>query len=415
MDLLEDIKWRGLYKDVTDFDQLEKLMHKKATIYCGFDPTAASLHIGHLVPVLMLKRFHDAGHRVIVLVGGGTGLIGDPSGRSSERNLLDLETSLTNAAGIKKQLGRFLNFDDAKRAIMVNNYDWISKINVIEFLRDYGKCFPVNYMLAKDTIARRLESGISYTEFSYTILQALDFYTLYKKENCQIQMGGSDQWGNLTSGTELIRRLEGNVDIVAFTLPLILKADGTKFGKSAEGTLWLDADLTSPYALYQYFLNTMDEDIIHYLKVFTFLSQKEIMSYERLVLEEPHLRAAQKRLAYELVAIIHGKEAANEAVRMSEVLFGGTIRELSYQQLKICLNGVPSLKIDESKSLIDVLIALRAASSKREARELLAKGSYSLNGEKVSDPDLLLEPSLAIESKLLVIRRGKKNYYLVEF
>ena len=228
-------------------------------------------------------------------------------------------------------------------------------------------------------------------------------------------MGGSDQWGNLTSGTELIRRLEGNVDIVAFTLPLILKADGTKFGKSAEGTLWLDADLTSPYALYQYFLNTMDEDIIHYLKVFTFLSQKEIMSYERLVLEEPHLRAAQKRLAYELVAIIHGKEAANEAVRMSEVLFGGTIRELSYQQLKICLNGVPSLKIDESKSLIDVLVALRAASSKREARELLAKGSYSLNGEKVSDPDLLLEPSLAIESKLLVIRRGKKNYYLVEF
>lgn len=415
MNLLDEMKWRGLYKDVTDLELLDKLIKEKATIYCGFDPTGPSLHIGHLVPVLMLKRFHDEGHRVIAVVGGGTGLIGDPSGRSSERNLLSLETSLENAASLKKQLGRFLDFSDPKHAIMVNNYDWLSKINMIEFLRDYGKCFPINYMLAKDTVARRLESGLSYTEFSYMIIQAIDFYTLYKNEHCQLQIGGSDQWGNLTSGIELIRRKEGECEVCAITMPLITKSDGTKFGKSAGGALWLDKEKTSPYALYQYFLNTADADVIHYMKVFTFLDQMTIKGYEKGVIEEPHLRAAQKKLAYEIVATIHSKEDADEAVMMSEVLFGGDIKKLSYSQLKVCLNGVPYLKIEEKMPLVDLLVNLKAASSKREARELLSKGTYSLNGEKIMDVNFEVEPSFAINQKLLVIRRGKKNYYIAEF
>jgi len=415
MNLLEEMQWRGLYKDVTDLEMLHKLIDEKATIYCGFDPTGPSLHIGHLVPVLMLKRLHDAGHRVITVVGGGTGLIGDPSGRNSERSLLSLQTSLDNAAALKKQLGRFLNFDDPNKAIMVNNYDWLSKINMIEFLRDYGKCFPINYMLAKDTVARRLESGISYTEFSYMIIQAIDFYTLYKNEHCQLQLGGSDQWGNLTSGIELIRRLEGESEVCAITMPLITKADGTKFGKSAGGALWLDKNMTSPYALYQYFLNTADADVIHYLKVFTFLSQEEIHEYERGVIEEPHLRAAQKKLAFEIVKTIHSEEDANEAVMMSEVLFGGEIQKLSYDQLKICLSGVPSLKLEAEMPFVDLLVELKAASSKREARELLAKGTYSLNGEKVFDTNLVINRENGIDNKLLVIRRGKKNYYIAEF
>ena len=415
MNLLEEMQWRGLYKDVTDLEMLHKLMDEKATIYCGFDPTAPSLHIGHLVPVLMLKRLHDAGHRVIIVVGGGTGLIGDPSGRNSERSLLSLQTSLDNAAALKKQLGRFLNFADPTKAIMVNNYDWLSKINMIEFLRDYGKCFPINYMLAKDTVARRLESGISYTEFSYMIIQAIDFYTLYKNEHCQLQLGGSDQWGNLTSGIELIRRLEGESEVCAITMPLITKADGTKFGKSAGGALWLDKNMTSPYALYQYFLNTADADVIHYLKVFTFLLQEEIHEYERGVIEEPHLRAAQKKLAFEIVKTIHSEEDANEAVMMSEVLFGGEIQKLSYEQLKICLSGVPSLKLEAEMPFVDLLVELKAASSKREARELLAKGTYSLNGEKVFDTNLVINKENGIDNKLLVIRRGKKNYYIAEF
>lgn len=414
MGLLEEMQWRGLYKDVTDLETLKKLLDSKATIYCGFDPTGPSLHIGHIVPVMMLKRFQDAGHKVIAVVGGGTGLIGDPSGRSSERNLLNLQTSLENAASLKAQLGRYLHFEDESKAKMVNNYDWLSKINMIEFLRDYGKCFPINYMLAKDTVARRLETGISFTEFSYMIIQSIDFYQLYKNEGCQLQMGGSDQWGNLTSGVELIRRLEGDVEVSAFTLPLITKSDGTKFGKSAGGALWLDKEKTSPYALYQYFLNTPDADVIHYMKVFTFLSQEEIHSYEKGVIEEPHLRAAQKKLAYELVKFIHGEEAVKEAIMMSEVLFGGEIKKLNYQQLKVCLNGVPALKLEEAKPFIDVLVEVGAASSKREARELLGKGTYSINGEKVSDLELVINKDIAIENKLVVIRRGKKNYYLVE-
>ena len=389
------------------------MLEKKATLYCGFDPTAPSLHIGHLVPVIMLSRFQKAGHRIVALVGGGTGLIGDPSGRSSARKLLTLEDALANAEGLKSQLSRFLDFSDTKKTVLINNYEWLKDINVISFLRDYGRHFPVNYMLAKDTVASRLETGISFTEFSYMIIQSIDFYNLYKRENCRIQLGGSDQWGNITSGVELIRRITGDTETVGITMPLITKSDGTKFGKSAGGALWLDADKTSPYAIYQYFLNSADADVIHYLKVFTFLNKEEIYALEQEVRENPQNRVAQKKLAYELVKTIHGEAAADEAVKMSQVLFSGKIAELTADQLLVCLNGVPSLDLTEEKPLVDVLVEIKAASSKREAREFVKNGSVLINGEKQTNIEHVLSKNDAIDNKVIVIRRGKKNYYMV--
>lgn len=413
MNLLEDLKYRGLFKDVTDEEVFKDIIEKKATLYCGFDPTGPSLHIGHLVPILILKRFHDAGFKVITVVGGGTGLIGDPSGRNSERQLLDLPTSLANAQSIKGQLGRFLDFESG-HAIMVNNYDWLGKTNMIEFLRDYGKCFPVNYMLAKDTVARRLETGISYTEFSYMIIQSIDFYQLYKNYGCRLQIGGSDQWGNLTSGVELIRKMTGNTDACGITVPLITKADGTKFGKSASGaSFWLDRNKTTPYELFQYFLNTGDNDVIHYLKVFTFLPKEEIEEYARKVIEAPHLREAQKRLAYELVKLIHSEEDAEEVVKMSEVLFGGDVSKLTYDQLVIALKGVPSIKIEGEMNIVDALIELKAVSSRRDARELIGKNTFAINGVKTTDTNMVLSKDTSIEGKIIVIRKGKKNYFLI--
>ena len=413
MEFLEELKWRGLIKDTTDAEMLQELLDKKATLYCGFDPTAPSLHIGHLVPVIMLSRFQKAGHRIVALVGGGTGLIGDPSGRSSARKLLTLEDALANAEGLKSQLSRFLDFSDTKKTVLINNYEWLKDINVISFLRDYGRHFPVNYMLAKDTVASRLETGISFTEFSYMIIQSIDFYNLYKRENCRIQLGGSDQWGNITSGVELIRRITGDSETVGITMPLITKSDGTKFGKSAGGALWLDKDKTSPYAIYQYFLNSADADVIHYLKVFTFLTKEEIYALEQEVRENPQNRVAQKKLAYELVKTIHGEEAAEEAVKMSQVLFSGRINELTADQLLVRLNGVPSIELSEEKPLVDVLIDVKAASSKREAREFVKNGSVLINGEKQTNIEHVLGKKDSIDDKLIVIRRGKKNYYMV--
>lgn len=413
MEFLEELQWRGLIKDTTDAKVLNELLEKKATLYCGFDPTAPSLHIGHLVPVIMLSRFQKAGHRIVALVGGGTGLIGDPSGRSSARQLLTLEAALENAEGIKSQLSRFLDFSDTKKTVLINNYEWLKDINVITFLRDYGRHFPVNYMLAKDTVASRLETGISFTEFSYMIIQSIDFYNLYKRENCRIQLGGSDQWGNITSGVELIRRITGDTETVGITMPLITKSDGTKFGKSAGGALWLDKEKTSPYAIYQYFLNSADADVIHYLKVFTFLTKEEIYALEQEVRENPQNRVAQKKLAYELVSTIHGVEAAEEAVKMSQVLFSGRIAELNAEQLLVCLNGVPSIDLNEEKPLVDILVEVKAASSKREAREFIKNGSVLLNGEKQTDLEYVLGKKDAIDEKVIVIRRGKKNYYMV--
>lgn len=414
MDFLEELEWRGLIKDTTDAKMLKELLDKKATVYCGFDPTAPSLHIGHLVPVIMLSRFQKSGHRIVALVGGGTGLIGDPSGRSSARQLLTLENALENAESIKSQLSRFLDFSDTKKTVLINNYEWLKDINVITFLRDYGRHFPINYMLAKDTVTSRLETGISFTEFSYMIIQSIDFYNLYKRENCRIQLGGSDQWGNITSGIELIRRITGDTETVGITMPLITKSDGTKFGKSAGGALWLDKEKTSPYAIYQYFLNSADADVIHYLKVFTFLTKEEIYELEQEVRENPQNRVAQKRLAYELVKTIHGVAAADEAVKMSQVLFSGKISELSAEQLLVCLNGVPSIDLTDDKPLIDVLVEIKAASSKREAREFVKNGSVVINGEKQTNGEYILNKENAIDGKVIVIRRGKKNYYIVK-
>ncbi len=414
MNVIEELEWRGMIKDVTSKEVLEKLIKEKAPIYCGFDPTAKSLHLGHLVPILVLTRFQQAGHKIIPVVGGGTGLVGDPSGRNTERKLLTLETSLDNAKGLKAQLSRFLDFSDESKTKMVNNYDWLSKLNVIEFLRDYGKHFPINYLLAKDTIASRLETGLSFTEFSYTLIQAIDFYQLYKNEGCRIQLGGSDQWGNITSGTELIRKKTGDTDVCGITLTLITKADGTKFGKSTGGAFFLDAEMTPPYSIYQYFLNTSDQDVIHYLKVFTFLTKEEIEEYAKKAQEAPHLREAQKRLAAEMIKFIHGEETLKEVTMMSEALFGGNIKGLSLSQLQQCLDGVLSAKIDAGCNIVDALVNVKAASSKREARELLAKGTYSVNGEKVSDLEYNLTKENAIEGKMFVIRRGKKNYFICE-
>ncbi len=412
MDLIKDLQWRGLIKDVTDLAMLEELTQKPLTIYCGFDPTASSLHIGHLVPILMLKRFQNHGHRIIALVGGGTGLIGDPSFRKSERKMLTVEQGKINAEGIKKQLSRYLDFSDARKTILLNNYDWLKNISIIEFLSEYGTQFPVNYMLAKDTVASRLEAGLSYTEFTYMILQGVDFYHLFKHENCRLQIGGSDQWGNITSGVELIRRKEG-ASVCGITLPLITKADGTKFGKSEGGALWLDRNLTSPYTVYQYFLNTLDADVIHYLKVFTFLTQAEIEALALSVAQEPHLRKAQKVLAFEVVKNMHSEADAQEAITMSDILFGGDVRKLTSEQLAICLEGVDHVEVEENSDFVDGLIAVNAASSKREARELIQKGTFFVNGEKVIDTYYKLTKDQAIGGKMFVVRKSKKKYYLI--
>ena len=415
MNIIEELEWRGLIKDCTDKELLKKLVEEHATVYCGYDPTAASLHIGHLVPVLTLRRLQQAGLRVIALVGAGTGLIGDPSGRKSERQLLTLEQSRINAEGLKSQLGRYLDFSDPKKTLMVSNYDWLKDINVISFLRDYGKNFSINYMLAKDVVASRLEAGISYTEFSYMLLQSIDFLHLYQEEHCQIEMGGSDQWGNITAGVEMIRKVTGNSDVCGFVLPLITKADGTKFGKSAGGAFWLDRNLTSPYQIYQYFLNSADSEVIHYLKVFTFLTREEIEALEVKVSEHPEFREAQKVLAYEVVKLMHSKEDADDCVKMSEVLFGGNVKDLTLDQIELCFEGVPSLTVSEGDSLVDKLIEIKACSSKRDARELISKGTFSLNGEKTTDTYLTLTKDLAIDGKVIVVRKGKKKYFLFRF
>lgn len=413
MDLFEELRWRGLIKDVTDEETLKTLLREKSPIYCGFDPTGPSLHLGHLIPILVLTRFQKAGHKVIPLVGGGTGLIGDPSGRNSERRLLTLSKSLENAASIKKQLEKYLDFSDASKTEMINNYEWLSKLDLITYLRDFGKNFPINYMLAKDTVQSRLATGISYTEFSYMLIQAIDFYTLYKTKNCRLQLGGSDQWGNITTGVELIRKMAGDTKTAGLVMTLITKSDGTKFGKSTGGAFYLDPHMTSPYSIYQYFLNTPDEDVIHYLKVFTFYGKDEIEAFAAKVKEHPELREAQKALAEETVRYIHGEAALQEVKTMSEALFGGDVKRLTYAQLKVCLQGVPTYEIDAPTNIVDALVLAKAASSKREARELLTKGSYSVNGDKIKDLNYELTKENAIEGKLHVVRRGKKNYFLI--
>ncbi|MCM3725424.1 tyrosine--tRNA ligase [Neobacillus cucumis] len=418
MDLLQDLAWRGIIYQQTDEEGLKDLLSKESiSLYCGVDPTANSLHIGHLVAFLTLRRFQQHGHRPIVLVGGATGLIGDPSGKSEERKLLTLETVQENVEGIKKQLASIFDFDGENGATMVNNYDWAGSMDIVTFLRDIGKHIGVNYMLAKDTIASRLETGISFTEFTYTILQAMDFNHLYDYHNCKLQIGGSDQWGNITSGLELIRKMH-NEESKAFglTIPLVTKADGTKFGKTEGGAVWLDPEKTTPYEFYQFWINTADADVVKYLKYFTFLSQEEIESLEQSVQEEPHLRKAQKALAEEVTRLIHGEESLQQAIKISQALFSGEVKNLSAAEIKQGFKDVPSYDAKEGEeNLVDLLVAAKISPSKRQAREDITNGAVTVNGEKVTDTAYILQDTDRIESQFTIIRRGKKKYTLINY
>ena len=411
--VIDDLNFRGLIKEYSNEENVRKLFDTKQTIYCGFDPSASSLHIGNFVMISILMRLQRAGHRIIALVGGATGMIGDPSGKSKERNLLTKEGVKANTLAIKNQLERFIDLSDPEKGIIVNNYDWISGISLLDYLRDTAKFFPINYMLNKDIVKSRLETGISLTEFCYMTLQSYDFKYLHDKYGCNLQIGGNDQWGNLTAGLDFIKKTEGDkTDVECMTAHLITRSDGKKFGKSEDGALFLDPNLTSPYKLYQFFYNQSDEDSIKYIKVFTFLSKEEILEIEKEHLANLGRRVAQKVLAYEVTKIIHGKEEADEAVHMSEVLFSNDFKSLKEKQIEEIF-GNYKIELSEELPLEDLLIRIKASSSKREAREFIKNGAVSINGEKQTDNMKILTRTDALYNKYLIVRRGKKNYYLV--
>ncbi|HDC8343040.1 TPA: tyrosine--tRNA ligase [Staphylococcus aureus] len=415
--LIEDLKWRGLIYQQTDEQGIEDLLNKEqVTLYCGADPTADSLHIGHLLPFLTLRRFQEHGHRPIVLIGGGTGMIGDPSGKSEERVLQTEEQVDKNIEGICKQMHNIFEFGTDHGAVLVNNRDWLGQISLISFLRDYGKHVGVNYMLGKDSIQSRLEHGISYTEFTYTILQAIDFGHLNRELNCKIQVGGSDQWGNITSGIELMRRMYGQTDAYGLTIPLVTKSDGKKFGKSESGAVWLDAEKTSPYEFYQFWINQSDEDVIKFLKYFTFLGKEEIDRLEQSKNEAPHLREAQKTLAEEVTKFIHGEDALNDAIRISQALFSGDLKSLSAKELKDGFKDVPQVTLsNDTTNIVEVLIETGISPSKRQAREDVNNGAIYINGERQQDINYALAPEDKIDGEFTIIRRGKKKYFMVNY
>ncbi len=415
MNLLKELKWRGLIFDIINEEELDKrLQEKPITLYCGFDPTADSLHIGSLLPIVTLMRFRKAGHRVIALTGGGTGLIGDPSGKRNERQMNEIETVQKWGALFKKQFARFLTFDGIG-AVCLDNYQWLSKLSAIELWREYGKHFSINSMLAKESVKSRLDNGLTYLEFSYMIMQSIDFLHMFqdKELHCEMQIGGQDQWGNITAGMDLIRKIEGpDPKVFGLTMPLNTKSHGTKFGKTESGAVWLDEEKTTPYEMYQFFINTADDDVVKFLKYYTFLSRETIEELEAKVKNEPHLREAQKILAKEIVTLVHGEEAYRQAVKITEALFSGKIGELNAEEICEGFKDVPSVERSEAISLVDALVLVKAASSKREAREFITNGAVSINGETIRDLGFLVEKAKAIEGQFTVIRRGKKNYYL---
>lgn len=415
MKFFEELKWRGLIKDVTDEKNLSEKLNTKSTAYLGIDPTASSLHIGHMQQLLLLRRYQKAGHRVIALCGGATGMIGDPR-PTTERKLLKLEDIAHNVECIKKQISKFVDFDNPDNGILVNNYDWISKINLIDFLRDYGKYFNVSYMINKDTIAKRLESGISFTEFTYTILQALDYLYLYETYGCDIQFGGSDQWGNIVSGSDLIKKIHGeNAKVFGVTSPLIVKSDGSKFGKSEGSNVWLDKEMTSVYEFYQFWLNVSDSDVIGFLKRMSFKNKDEIDLLEKSLQENPHLREAQKALAAEITTLVHGEEELKNALRITELLFSGDVSKLSAKELKIGLKGAPEAKLESGINILDALVKLSICGSKSEARKLVEGNSIMINGQKVNDLNFTLLKENAIDQELTIVKKGKKYYYIAYF
>lgn len=427
MNFVEELKWRGMLHDIMPGTE-EQLQKEMTAAYVGIDPTANSLHIGHLVSVMMLKHFQAAGHKPFVLVGGATGMIGDPSGKSQERNLLDEKTLRYNQDCLKKQLEKLLDFDSSLKngAEMVNNYDWMKEYSFLEFIRDIGKHITINYMIAKESVKKRIgeesKTGMSFTEFSYQLVQGTDFYHLYKTKNCKLQMGGSDQWGNITTGTELIRRKTGG-EAFALTCPLITKADGNKFGKTEEGNVWLDPELTTPYKFYQFWVNVSDEDAEKYIKIFTMLSKEEICTLVEKHREEPHLRTLQQRLAKEMTVMVHSENDYNTAVAASKILFGkATTEELKNIDEKTFLSvfeGVPMFDVEKSKieSGINVLDLLAEKTqifpSKGDLRRTIKGGGVSINKEKIQSEEISLGSDRLLNDKYILVQKGKKNYFLI--
>ena len=415
MDFIEELQWRGLVKDVTDLDGLKETLKQPVTVYCGFDPTADSLHVGHLQQIILLRRYQKAGHRPIALCGGFTGMIGDPR-PTTERKLLTHKEVLHNAECIKDQLARFLSFEGDNGAIMENNNNWLGSMKLLDYLRDFGKLFNVSYMLQKDTIKKRLDSGISYTEFSYTIMQAMDWLHLYKTYNCRIQIGGSDQWGNLTTGMELIRKVLGDdAKPYGITSPLITKSDGSKFGKSEGKNIWLDPARTSSYEFYQFWLNTPDADIVDYLKRLSFRTPEEIDALALSLQEHPELREAQKALAEELTRIVHGEEGLAKALKITETFFRGNIMDLTPQEMREGLADAQKVNVADGVTLIDALVEAGVSRSKSDARKLIQQGSISVNGVKTAEIDRTLTKNEAIDQEFSILRKGKKNYIVVTF
>ena len=427
MNFVEELRWRGMLHDMMPGTE-ELLAKEQVTAYIGFDPTADSLHIGHLCSVMILRHFQRCGHKPLALIGGATGMIGDPSGKSAERNLLTEETLQRNLAGMKAQLSKFLDFDsDApNRAELVNNYDWMKNFTFLDFAREVGKHITVNYMMAKDSVKKRLNGeardGLSFTEFTYQLLQGYDFLHLYETKGCKLQMGGSDQWGNITTGTELIRRKLGG-EAFALTCPLITKADGGKFGKTESGNVWLDRRYTSPYKFYQFWLNVSDADAAKYIKIFTDLPKEEIDALIKEQEEAPHLRPLQKRLAKEVTVMVHSQEDYDAAVEASNILFGNStseaLKHLDEQTLLDVFNGVPQFEVSREELSAGVkaidLFTEKAAifPSKGEMRKLVQSGGISVNKEKLTDQDMVIDCSSLLDEKYLLVQRGKKNYYLL--
>lgn len=418
MTIFEELKARGLVFQTTDEEALKKALEDGSiAFYTGYDPTADSLHLGHLVAILTSKRLQLAGHKPYALVGGATGLIGDPSFKDSERSLQSKQTVTKWVQTIQKQLEGLLDFENGdNKAEMVNNYDWFSDISFIDFLRDVGKYFTVNYMMSKDSVKKRLETGISYTEFAYQIMQGYDFFALNQRHQVTLQIGGSDQWGNMTAGTELLRRKADKTGHV-MTVPLITDANGKKFGKSEGNAIWLDAQKTSPYEMYQFWLNVMDEDAIRFLKIFTFLSLDDIKQIEMAFEKAKHERIAQKTLAKEVVTLVHGEKAFQEAKKMTQSLFTGQIQNLSAAELQQGLRHVPNYQVDKDDSLLllDILVKAGISPSKRQAREDLTNGAIYLNGERLQEVNYHLTDKDKIDQQLTVIRRGKKKYFVLNY
>lgn len=418
MHIFDELKERGLVFQTTDEEALRKaLAEGNVSFYSGYDPTADSLHLGHLVPILVMKHLQLAGHKPYALVGGATGLIGDPSFKDTERSLQTKDTVEGWVQSIQAQVSRFLDFENGdNKAEMVNNYDWFSDISFIDFLRDVGKYFTVNYMMSKESVKKRIETGISYTEFAYQIMQGYDFFELNRQYDVTLQIGGSDQWGNMTAGTELLRRKADKTGHV-ITVPLITDATGKKFGKSEGNAVWLNADKTSPYEMYQFWMNVMDADAVRFLKIFTLLPLDEIEEIRKQFEAAPHERLAQKILAREVVTLVHGEEAYKEALNITEQLFAGNIKNLSVKELKQGLRGVPNyqVKVDDNLNIVEMLVTAGIVNSKRQAREDVQNGAIYVNGERIQDLNYTLTDADKLENELTVIRRGKKKYFALTY